>query len=667
MAVTDPDSYTLGFSYDAANRWIKAYDKANHAVSRSLDASGRVKTSTDANGNTTSYSYYGATQNGRLQQATQPVVGGFTTGAARQFSYDALGRVTQTTDIPAAGSAQTSRNTLNTYNALGRLVRVAGPQITDSDPGSGTYNTTIRSVTLYSYDNLGQLLNIQAGKTASDGGVAAGVNPDTGVSSSDSVATQVSYVHDDFGRTLTEIDANANSATYTYDLNNNVLTAHTANGHTLTYAWGYGHQLQSMSAEDGRKVQYGRNPLGQIVNAETWGSNPDNNLDVAYYYSYDASHRLANVTDTRGYKTLSYAWSPGGLLNSMTDSDWNSTNYLYDPVGRLTSVWASNYDSYSFAYDNGGRLTQTVYPNGVSQTQSWNADNTLAQISHQNAGTVIAQNAYGYDGLGRRQTNQETLAGQSTLSYAYSYDPLDRLTGVSNGTAAQAEAYGYDRFGNRVQKQIGNPVTSTYAYLYDAANQLTETHQTSASGALLEAYLYDNSGNEIQKCSGATVTHAGANACTGSTVQGYVYNSFNRLSQYNGSFTGSYLYDHQGRRIQRIEGASAYNYLYDGQNIYQAYLINNWNVPNALYVQAGTDHPLARLSGNVGDPSATAGYYHQGGVGSVLATTSASRSVTATQRFNAFGNVIATSGGIAQYGYTGREPDASGLIYYRAR
>ena len=38
-----------------------------------------------------------------------------------------------------------------------------------------------------------------------------------------------------------------------------------------------------------------------------------------------------------------------------------------------------------------------------------------------------------------------------------------------------------------------------------------------------------------------------------------------------------------------------------------------------------------------------------------------------TQRFDAWGNVTASSGGIPHYGYTGREPDDSGLIYYRAR
>src|SRR5690606_20003110 len=38
-----------------------------------------------------------------------------------------------------------------------------------------------------------------------------------------------------------------------------------------------------------------------------------------------------------------------------------------------------------------------------------------------------------------------------------------------------------------------------------------------------------------------------------------------------------------------------------------------------------------------------------------------------TQRFDAFGQKLAGTGTVPTYGYTGREPDATGLVYYRAR
>lgn len=330
-------------------------------------------------------------------------------------------------------------------------------------------------------------------------------------------------------------------------------------------------------------------------------------------------------------------------------------------------MWAPNFDTYNFDYDDGGRLTAVYYPNGVNQTLAWNADGSLKQVSHKNAATVLAQNVYGYDGLGRRNANQETLSGQATLAYTYQYDPLDRLTQVDNGTATQRQNYAYDALSNRVQKQLGNPVTATTTYKLDAANQLTEVRQTNLAGTLLEATLYDNNGNQSKKCSGATVTRASNTACTGTIVNQYGWNSFNKMAQITGASTASYQYDDQGRRTQKTEAATTTNYLYNGQSIYGEYPNADWTAPNALYVQAGTDHPLARITGSVASPSATAAYYHQDGLGSVLATTNAAKVVTATQRFDAFGTKLAGTGSIPQYGYTGREPDQSGLNYYRAR
>jgi RHS repeat-associated protein len=271
--------------------------------------------------------------------------------------------------------------------------------------------------------------------------------------------------------------------------------------------------------------------------------------------------------------------------------------------------------------------------------------------------------------MGRRKTNQESLSGQATLGYTYSYDALDRLTQVQNGTTAQTQSFSHDVYGNRVQKQIGVPATSTTAYKHDAANQLTEVHQTNLSGTLLEAYLYDNAGQQTKKCSGITVTRTSDTVCAGSTQNQTGYDSFNRLNQVqvNAVTTGSFKYDDQGRRTQKTEGATVINYHYDGSSIYAEYPGSGWTTANAVYVQAGTDHPLARLTGNVNLPTATAQYYHQDGQGSVLATTNAAKAVTAAQRFDAYGSKIGGTGTVPQYGYTGREPDASGLTYYRAR
>ena len=164
---------------------------------------------------------------------------------------------------------------------------------------------------------------------------------------------------------------------------------------------------------------------------------------------------MASVTDSRGNKTLSYQYSPGGWLNSVSDSEGQITNYRYDPVGRLAGITAPNNESLSFAFDAAGRLTEKRFASGLHSNYQYNADDSLAQITHVNASGILASNAYTYDGVGNRATNIETQSG-SALSYAYTYDELHRLTQVGNGTAAQQENYQYDPLGNRTQKERGS-------------------------------------------------------------------------------------------------------------------------------------------------------------------------------------------------------------------
>ena len=71
---------------------------------------------------------------------------------------------------------------------------------------------------------------------------------------------------------------------------------------------------------------------------------------IQYDYTYDAFHRLDTLRDTRNavvVDTLNYDFSPGGLLNRVSDAKGNLTNYLYDATGRLSGIWAPNYGTVS--------------------------------------------------------------------------------------------------------------------------------------------------------------------------------------------------------------------------------------------------------------------------------------------------------------------------------
>ncbi len=135
-----------------------------------------------------------------------------------------------------------------------------------------------------------------------------------------------------------------------------------------------------------------------------------------------------------------------------------------------------------------------------------------------------------------------------------------------------------------------------------------------------------------------------------------------------GAISQSYQYDPQGRRIRKYSGASVTYYLYNGDDIHAEY--SGWGQPDAIHVHGGgTDSQLARLPlvGGVFQPTR---YYHTDGLGSVVAATDVSTSgndvVVNTVAYDPFG--AAQSGSLANgYGYTGREGDETGLMYYRAR
>jgi RHS repeat-associated protein len=182
------------------------------------------------------------------------------------------------------------------------------------------------------------------------------------------------------------------------------------------------------------------------------------------------------------------------------------------------------------------------------------------------------------------------------------------------------------------------------------------------TGPLTHAFLYDNNGNLTKKCEGTGVTKT-ATDCSGSIITQLWYNTLDQLTQMTktGLPLERYIYDDQGRRIQKTVGGAIINYLYNGPDVYAEYT-GNWTTANAYYVHGpNMDDPISRTSGS------TTQYFHQDGLGSVVALSGATGSTDATRRYDSWGNVIASTGNMPQFGYTGREPDATGLVYYRAR
>jgi RHS repeat-associated protein len=503
----------------------------------------------------------------------------------------------------------------------------------------GPLSNGVYPVTCTKYDTLGHPVELWAGTSTN---ATAATCDLTGADPN--LKRQLSTQYDDFGRKLKETDPLGKITTYLYDRNNNLTEATDPKGQKTLLSWGPGHQLLSRTVNnaDGtiyQTVVHTRNALGQPTRIET--RDGAGLLIAAVATTYDAAHRVKTVNDSRGNKTLTYTWSPGGQLATLQDNEGRRTDYLYDPVGRLIGIWAPNNDYIAYSHDAGGRLIEKWYPNGVNSQLAWNPDDSLAQLKNRVAyddAHVISRHDYTYSGLGQRQSLLEKVG---TLAQP-----------------AQDEAYGYDAWDNRVSQSKAGQTTFTIS---NAAHQIIELRTGSPTGTLAAAYLYDANSNLTRKCEGGTVTQT-ASDCTGASVTSLAWNPLDQLVQVSktGLPTESYAYDHAGRRSSKTVGATTTHYLYNGEDLHAEY--TTWPRALAVYTHGPeTDDPLIRST------ATQTIYYHRDGLGSVVATSDPAGNIAGARTYDAWGNVLAQTGNIPTYGYTGREPDATGLIYYRAR
>ncbi len=611
IKTTSPDGYVIHIEYDEMGRAVKAYDAEGHAVEKKFDYLGRVLATTDPNGNTATHSYYGPEENGKLHQVTDAK------GKVSTFVYNDLGLVSQVTD-------HAGRVTKSFYDALGRTTRIESPSYVDLVLG------TVTPITTYEYNNLGHKIKVHAGYMSG---------------TTDTLKTQATYSYDDFGRILTQTNALNKTWAYTYDAHSNVKTVIDPENQTTIFNYEYGGLLKNKTTTGNANgtllVEYTYSALGQPLTIAS-----DN---VTYTYAYDHANRLESITDSRSNKKVTYEYSIGGLLNKIIDGEGNSTAYLYDPVGRLTAVRSPDKKLTSYMYDAGGRLSQKTYPNNVVSNFTYDVDNALLGINTRNTstGTPISEHTYTFHPLtGYVDSSAHTMSG-TTESRSYNYDDLGRILSVQNtADSSVIESFSYDPYGNRKTHTTGG--TTNY-YQHNDMHQIEDIRSGSATGSVVASFTYDNNGNQLTKTEGAeSLTLA--------------YDGWDRLIQANktGLNQENYTYDNGVKRIATSVGGTTNNYQYSGGAIIGEY-DSNWELISNFTHGPGSDDPLVRFANGAST------YYHADALGSVVATTDSAGAMQASARYSAFGSVTSNTGSISQYGYTGREPSATGLMYYRAR
>jgi len=281
-------------------------------------------------------------------------------------------------------------------------------------------------------------------------------------------------------------------------------------------------------------------------------------------YCYDnVTGRPVLVSKPEG--TLRYEYNDLGDLSRVLESSGDrrlDCSYFYDSAGRLSSVVGPSGETRYEYYANGSRKSQSL-PNGLETTYRYDSLLRLNRMEHRNSeDEIIASFEYEVGRSGKRMGIAETI-GDSTASWSYHYDGLDRLSVAERciGSGSGTTTYSYDEVGNRLaMTRTGAPQTATCQY-----NALDQLIQESDLYGTETDYLYDGNGNLT-----------GKHWNTGQV--NYAYDMRNRLSKaYNGAalpenLSAEYTYDYSGARIKKtafsLPGASKQtSFLIDDNNL----------------------------------------------------------------------------------------------------
>ncbi len=611
--VRDGLSRSTLYAYDAAGRINKITHPDLSFVSFTCDLAGRRTRVTDERGNPTNYAYDGAYRLTSMTDAASQIT---------SYGYDAMSNLTSTTD-------PLSRVTNYDYDDFNRLVKITYPPATSGATrlfealaydaaGNVTQRTdTAGRVTSYAYDNINRV----SGSTDADNKTTSfqydALSRVTAVV--DALNQQYQFAYDALGR-QTQITRGGLSMNYVYDEVGNRTQRTDYNGVVTSYAYDNLNRLTTMVYPT-RTVTYGYDPLNNLTRAT--------NENGTIYIGYDNRYRVSSFSDPFFYG-ISYNYDTAGNRTKLKLNGATYATYTYDAVNRLTSLKDSANLSFAYSYDAANRLTSRGAPNGVTSSYCYDDLDRLTSLMHNKGATTLSGNLYTYN-----DANNISSWTTQTAQRAYTYDTVDRLTGVSN-FESPAENYTYDADGNRTASHL----SATYSY--QAFNKLTSTASAT--------YTYDNDGNLVSKTDSL-------GAWT------FSYDEENRLTQVNkpGGPIVNYKYDGLGRRIQRTTSAGANErYVYDGADT----LIDlnaDWSVATTYFNDLGIDNHLRQTNATTG-----VSYFLTDHIRSTAALADATGDVVEQGLYDSFGN--SPGNARTRYGYTGRERDPdTGLLYYRAR
>ena len=223
---------------------------------------------------------------------------------------------------------------------------------------------------------------------------------------------------------------------------------------------------------------------------------------------YDDSGNVTDEIDAAGSSVAATTFSSYDKDGNMTleytpaagSSPASTTSFTYEDGNMTTEVNAMTYAS-TFAYDGSGQMTSEIDADGRTQSFGYDAmGHETSNVWYNSSGTQVEDIEFGYDANGNMTLAQEVIGGTATSSYTMEYDPLNRLTQVTEpeGSTTVSLSMGYDAAGDRTL--LADNLGGTLYSYYDTAQELTgELCYQNGTAAMEFSQAFDWEGRVVEQ------------------------------------------------------------------------------------------------------------------------------------------------------------------------
>ncbi len=225
-----------------------------------------------------------------------------------------------------------------------------------------------------------------------------------------------------------------------------------------------------------------------------------------FAYGYDGNDTVTAITQSTecGEENSTQTAYTCGAVTKLTSGN-NTVEYVYDSKKRKTGVTLNGTKYVMYAYadkvtENGAtvnKVTATLCNGDTAETVTDTQGNVL-RISYNSVPQVSAV----YNARGELQTRTDRLTNETAT---YSYDKLDRVTGITCGNVSEQIVYNdYGQVAKKTLQVNGAATEYAYAYKNNAAKELESVTVGGITVLPQSDCLGRNTGKKI-KAGGKTV------------------------------------------------------------------------------------------------------------------------------------------------------------------